>query len=85
VHVRFGSEVIRPKGRYALLVGRNSTVLRGQEVLIDTPELLATVAESRGWHVEETLSFDTYHRYDLHQNNSIREEVLVILRTNGNV
>ena len=78
----FGSvlEVIRSKGRYALLVGRNSTELRGQEILIDTPQLLATVAESRGWQVEEMLSFETYHRYDVHQSNSIREEVLVILR-----
>jgi site-specific DNA-methyltransferase (cytosine-N4-specific) len=78
-------EVMRPKGRYALLVGRNSTVLRGQEILIDTPDLLAIVAESRGWEVEETLSFETYHRYDVHQNNSIREEVLVILRAKGNI
>jgi site-specific DNA-methyltransferase (cytosine-N4-specific) len=71
---------IRPEGRYGLLVGRNSTELRGEEVLIDTPQLLAEVAESRGWEIEEILSLETYHRFDVHQNNSIREEVLLILR-----
>jgi hypothetical protein len=74
--------IIRPKGCYALLVGRNSTVLRGEEILIDTPHLLAEVAASRGWTVEETLSFETYHRFDVHQSNSIREEVLLVLRRN---
>jgi site-specific DNA-methyltransferase (cytosine-N4-specific) len=72
--------LLRAKGAYALLVGRNRTELRGQEVTIDTPELLARIAESRGWKVEERLPFETYHRYDVHQGNSIREEVLVILR-----
>jgi site-specific DNA-methyltransferase (cytosine-N4-specific) len=72
--------VIRPKGRYGLLVGRNTTELRGEELLIDTPQLLTEVAESRGWAIEEMLSFQTYHRFDVHQNNSIREEILVVLR-----
>lgn len=72
--------VLRSKGRYALLVGRNSTKLRGELFLIDTPQLLAEVAESRGWQVEDVLSFDAYHRFDVHQENSIRAEVLVILR-----
>jgi site-specific DNA-methyltransferase (cytosine-N4-specific) len=73
-------KVIRAKGRYALLIGRNSTELRGEEILIDTPKLLAEVAESRGWSLEETLAFDTYHRFDVHQSNSIREEILLVLR-----
>jgi hypothetical protein len=72
--------VMRAKGRYALLVGRNATTLKGEEVFIDTPSLLASVAESRGWQIEETLTFDTYQRYDVHQTNSIREEVLILLR-----
>lgn len=72
--------VIRPKRRYALLVGRNATELQGEEILIDTPQLLADVASSRGWAVEETLPFETYHRFDIHQSNSIREEVLLMLR-----
>jgi hypothetical protein len=76
-------EVIKPHGRYALLVGRNMTTLRGREVPIDTPQLLAEVAASRGWRVEEMMPFETYHRYDVHQNNSIREETLLVLRSPG--
>ena len=72
--------VIRKKGHYALLVGRNATTLRGNRIEIDTPQLLAEVAESRGWAVENMLSFETYQRYDVHQNNSIREEVLLVLK-----
>ena len=69
-------------GCYALLVGRNTTTLRGKEVVIDTPALLASVASSRGWSVEEMLPFEAYHRFDIHQKNSIREEVLMVLRNN---
>ena len=73
-------KVVRRGGSYTLLVGKNTTTLRGEKIQIDTPQLLSKVAVSRGWHVEEKLSFETYHRFDLHQSNSIREEVLLILR-----
>ena len=72
--------VLLPKARYGLLVGRNPTDLQGEEVLIDTPQLLADIAGSRGWEVEEMLTFDTYQRFDVHKENSIREEVLLVLR-----
>jgi len=72
--------VIKPGGHYALLVGPNLTTLQGKEVPIDSPRLLANVAESKGWLVEEMLPFETYQRYDVHQCNSIREEVLLVLR-----
>jgi SAM-dependent methyltransferase len=72
-------KVVRRGGRYALLVGKNTTTLRGDKIQIDTPQLLSEVAVSLGWHVEEKLSFETYHRYDVHQSNSIREEELLIL------
>jgi site-specific DNA-methyltransferase (cytosine-N4-specific) len=78
----FGSvrEVIRKDGRFALVVGRNATELRGETVVIDTPQLLADTASSRGWLIEEMTPFETYHRFDLHQENSIREEVLLVIR-----
>lgn len=72
--------VMKSGSRYALLVGSNTTTLRDQEISIDTPNLLALVAESRGWQVEEMLSFETYQRFDIHQSNSIRAETLLILR-----
>lgn len=73
-------KIIKEGGKYALLVGRNATTLRGEKIQIDTPQLLADIAVAQGWNLEEMLSFETYHRYDVHQSNSIREEVLLILR-----
>lgn len=74
------AKIVRSGGRYALLVGRNTTTLRGQRIQIDTPELLAEIAAERGWCLEEMLPLQTYHRFDVHRSNSIREEVLIILR-----
>jgi site-specific DNA-methyltransferase (cytosine-N4-specific) len=76
-------KVIRRDGKYALLVGFNKTTLNGSEVLIDTPQFLASVAASRGWTIEETHNFETYQRFDIHKKNSIRREVLLILRNAG--
>jgi SAM-dependent methyltransferase len=78
----FGSvrKVIKKGGRYALVVGRNATELQGENVVIDTPQLLADTAASRGWEVEEMTPFETYQRFDVHQSNSIRAEILLILR-----
>lgn len=78
----FGSvrKVVRRGGRYALVVGRNATELRGESVVIDTPQLLSDIAASRGWTVEEMTPFETYQRYDVHQGNSIRKEILLVLR-----
>ncbi len=73
-------QVMRSGGRYALLVGSNKTNLKGEEIVINTPELLASVAASRGWMIDETLKFETYQRFDVHKKNSIRGEVLLILR-----
>lgn len=71
---------MRAKAPYALLVGRNTTELRGKKVVIDTPQLLVAVAASRGWLLDEIAPLETYHRFDVHQSNSIREEVLLVLR-----
>jgi site-specific DNA-methyltransferase (cytosine-N4-specific) len=78
----FGSvrNVMRKGGRYALVVGRNATELRGENNVIDTPQLLADTAASRGWVIDEMTPFETYQRFDLHQENSIRAEVLLVLR-----
>jgi SAM-dependent methyltransferase len=75
--------VVRPGGLFALVVGANRTRLQGEEITIDTPQLLATLAAARGWCVEEVLTLDTYHRYDVHQENSIRQERLLLLRRVG--
>jgi hypothetical protein len=73
-------ELIQEGGRFVLLVGRNKTTLKGKLVEIDTPTLLASVAVTKGWVVDETLRLDTYKRFDLHRANSITHETLLILR-----
>lgn len=70
---------LRPGARVALVVGTNRTVLGGQEYVIDTPNLLADVATHCGYARVDAHTMDTYPRYDLHQQNSIDAESLVVL------
>jgi tRNA G10 N-methylase Trm11 len=72
--------LIKRGGKYALLVGRNATTLKGKEIEINTPQLLASIAASRSWEVEELLPFETYQRFHVHKNNSITSENLVVLK-----
>jgi len=72
--------LLRKRGQFALVVGRNQTVLGGTRFLIDTPSLLASLASYNGWVTEETVGLQTYHRYGLHQRNSVNAEDLIILR-----
>ena len=76
--------LVRRGGSYALVIGSNKTNLQGEEIVIDTPSLLGDLAESCGWNIAQVIDLDTYHRYDVHQKNSIRSEVLLLLR-NGPV
>jgi len=73
-------KLVRSGGYYVLVVGRNKTSLQGREIIIDTPSLLGELSEYCGWTIVETVSLDTYKRYGVHQRNSIRDEVLLILR-----
>jgi site-specific DNA-methyltransferase (cytosine-N4-specific) len=71
--------VLRPNAKVALVVGTNRTVLGGREYVIDTPRLLAAVAEHCGYHRVEERPMDTYPRYAVHQRNSIDSEMLIVL------
>lgn len=73
------ARVLRTGGTFALVVGVNQTTLGGQTFTIDTPTLIADVAESVGWSKVGDEEFDTYQRYDIHQANSIRSERLITL------
>jgi site-specific DNA-methyltransferase (cytosine-N4-specific) len=73
-------KLLRQGGRYALVVGNNTTRLRGKVRVINTPELLALIGEARGWHLEEVTTLDTYPRYDIHQRNSIETERLLLFQ-----
>lgn len=65
---------------FALVVGQNQTRLGGQLFVIDTPNLLIQLATHNGFALQEALKLDTYQRFDIHQENSIRSEALIILR-----
>jgi site-specific DNA-methyltransferase (cytosine-N4-specific) len=73
-------QVTRVGASFALVVGPSRTRLGGVELTIDTPALLATVAEDCGWRAQRMLKMDAYQRYDLHSANSIRTERLLILK-----
>ncbi len=71
--------VVRRGGAFALVVGPNRTTLAGREITIDTPRLLAEVAEHAGWQVREVIALDAYPRFDVHRKNSITREALIIV------
>jgi site-specific DNA-methyltransferase (cytosine-N4-specific) len=71
--------VIKPGGKYGLIVGGNHTVLGGERFDIDTPAHLASLAVSRGWNHVETVKLQTYRRYGLHSKNAGTTEALVVL------
>jgi site-specific DNA-methyltransferase (cytosine-N4-specific) len=83
-HMRDVLRIVRPKirssGSFAMVVGPNRTTLDGEMLVIDTPHLLGVIAESVGWKVEESLPLDAYQRFDLHRQNSITTERLIVLR-----
>lgn len=73
-------KLVKSSGHFALVVGRNKTVLGGKTFLIDTPGLLASLATNNGWSISERMTLQAYHRYGLHQRNSVDQEELVVLR-----
>lgn len=77
----FGSVLksFKPHGRFALIVGHNHTVLGGQRFDIDTPRHLASLANNRGWLVEEITPLQPYQRFGLHAANAVRAETLLVL------
>jgi SAM-dependent methyltransferase len=71
--------VLRPGAKVAMVVGTNRTILGGREYVIDTPGLLAAVGEHSGFTRVSEHRMNTYQRYDIHQRNSIEDEMLVVL------
>lgn len=76
--------LLKTNAPFALVVGPNQTCLGGQTFVIDTPRLLTLLAEHNDFVLQETLDLNTYQRFDVHQDNSIRSETLVILRKVNN-
>ena len=71
--------VMRSGAPFALIVGRNHTMLGGTRYDIDTPTHLAALAAQTGWRVDELMPLQTYRRYGYHMSNAVRAETLVVL------
>lgn len=71
--------MLKPGGKYALVVGNNKTTIGGQLNVIDTPALLVQIALTSGWRVVKVLPLQTYQRYGLNAKNAITRETLIIL------
>lgn len=76
----FVGSLTRTNSPYALIIGKNQTMLGGKRFVIDTPSALILLAENSGWEKEEKTSLQTYRRYSIHKRNSVQSEALVILR-----
>jgi hypothetical protein len=72
--------LLKADAPFALVVGKNQSRLGGQMFTIDTPHLLVLLAEHHGFTLQELLELNTYQRFDVHQGNSIRSEILIVLR-----
>lgn len=68
-----------PGAKFALIVGRNHSVLGGVRYDIDTPTHLANIATNVGWRISEMVPLQTYRRYGYHAKNAVESEVLLLL------
>lgn len=73
-------EYISSGGYLAFVVGPNRTTLGGSIIHIDTPAMLATIGEKVGLKLIDSIELETYSRYNIHSQNSIREERLLVMR-----
>lgn len=71
--------MMKPRAKYALVVGNNKTTIGGKLNVIDTPVLLSQVASKCGWRVVKLLPLQTYQRYGLNAKNAITCETLILL------
>ncbi len=79
------SKMLKTGAPYALIVGHNKTTLGGKQFFLNTPELLAKLAQSCGWIIEEIIPLETYKRYGINSKNAIGEESMIVLRNRNNV
>jgi site-specific DNA-methyltransferase (cytosine-N4-specific) len=72
--------LMKDSAPFALIVGRNHTVLSGRRFDINTPQHLVDIAAPCGWAHVETIPLQTYQRYGYHMGNAVNNEDLVIVR-----
>lgn len=74
------SRVMSRHAPFALIVGQNRTTLGGQIFTINTPRFLINIALHCGWSLDFKIPLETYQRYNMHKDNSISTEMLMVLR-----
>jgi len=66
--------------RVALVVGHNHTTLGGTRIDIDTPGMLAELAEHTGYASIERMPLQAYQRYGMHQRNAVAKEEILFFK-----
>jgi SAM-dependent methyltransferase len=72
-HLKRGAHV-------ALVVGHNHTTLGGTRIDIDTPGMLAQLAEHTGYASIERMPLQAYQRYGMHQRNAVAKEEILLFK-----
>ncbi len=70
---------MRAGERAVFIVGKNRTRAGTEQIVIDTPALLASTAETVGFAVDELFRLETWPRFGLHHTNGIAHESAVLL------
>lgn len=69
--------MLRPGGKFYVVVGSNRTVAGGKRIEIQTPTLLCQLASLEGFKVSRRIPMDMLTSRDIFRNNAIpREEIL---------
>ena len=71
---------LRRGERAVVVIGRNRTGPRGEQITIETPSLLAACAEQVGFTLAEYISLETWPRYGMHAANAVDAEDAVVLQ-----
>lgn len=72
--------LLRNNAPLVFIVGPNKTTLGDRDFIIETPKLLADLAASCGLTFQYGQLLESYHRFDVHQANSIRSESMLVFR-----
>lgn len=73
--------LLKKNSYFALVIGRNTTKIGGEDYIIDTPKLLASIAKTNKFTIKEMIELNTYQRFGIHKSNSIKTETLLILQS----
>jgi hypothetical protein len=71
---------LRRGGHVALVVGHNHTTLGGVRIDIDTPGMLAQLADHTGYASIERMPLQAYQRYGMHQRNAVAKEEILFFK-----